>query len=138
MANFKLGKRSKKNLTGVYPPLATVVMRAIEITNTDFMVFEGVRGIERQKFLYKTGKSRTLKSYHLWGLAVDLVPYVNGKLSWASIEAFDEIDRAMNQAIEELGFNYIDRPFDWDRAHWQCTGKKDEYDIRRLHPYFNK
>jgi len=138
MANYKLGKKSKKSLIGVYPPLATVVMRAIEITNVDFMVFEGVRNSQRQQYLYDTGKSRTLKSYHLWGLAVDLVPYVNGKLSWADTEAFDEIDRAMNQAIKELGFDYIDRPFNWDRAHWQCTGKKDEYDIRRIHPCFQK
>jgi len=138
MSNFKLGKKSKRNLTGVYPPLAVVVMRAIEITNVDFMVFEGVRKIERQRFLYRTGKSRTLKSYHLWGLAVDLVPYVNGRLTWASTDAFDEIDRAMTQAKEELGFDFIERPFDWDRAHFQCTGKKDEYDIRRIHPCFNK
>ena len=138
MAMYRLGRKSMRKLTGVYPPLAIVVMRAIEITNVDFAVFEGVRGIERQRFLYRTGKSRTLKSYHLWGLAVDLVPYVNGRLTWESLEAFDEIDRAMTQAAEELGFPYIQRPFDWDRAHFQCTGKKGEYDIRRIHPYFSK
>lgn len=130
---YKLGKKSKRNLVGVYPPLATAVMIAIGKSKVDFSVFEGVRTLKRQKFLFQTGKSRTLRSYHLHGLAVDLVPYTNGRLSWASPADFKEIERAMNEALDELGFDYIKRPFDWDLAHWQCTGKKDEYDIRRIY-----
>ena len=130
---YKLGKKSKRNLVGVYPPLATVIMRAIELCEVDFMVFEGVRTIQRQRHLYNKGASRTLKSYHLYGLAVDLVPYVNGKISWESRYHFGKIREAMEKAMEEHGFDYIESPFDWDLAHWQCRGKKGEYDIRSIY-----
>lgn len=129
---FKLGKKSMGNLVGVYPPLAVVVMEAIKNTKTDFAVFEGVRTIQRQRYLFKIGRSRTLRSYHLYGLAVDLVPYIDGKLTWESKKGFEDIEDAMNKAIEKYNFSYIHSPFKWDLAHWQCSGKKREYDFRSL------
>ena len=132
---YKLGKRSMGNLVGVHPELAYAVIEAIKITKQDFTVFEGVRTYQRQRVLYDRGDSKTLRSYHLNGLAVDLVPYVNGKITW-ELEYFPEIQAAMKKVIEDNSFS-IDNGFDlwgWDQPHYQMTGKKAEYDIRRLRP----
>ena len=51
----------------------------------DCTIIEGKRTIKRQKFLLKTKKTRTLKSKHLDGLAVDVVPY---PIDWADRDRF--------------------------------------------------
>ena len=132
---YKLGKRSLKNLVGIHPELAFAVTEAIKITKQDFSVVEGVRSMQRQKQLVAQGSSKTYKSYHLNGLAVDLVPYVDGKLSWED-KYFPAIHEAMTSVIKKYGLN-IDNGFDlwgWDKPHWQMTGKKKEYDIRKIKP----
>jgi peptidoglycan L-alanyl-D-glutamate endopeptidase CwlK len=79
---FRLGASSETALVGVRPPIVSCVRRAITTTTQDFGAFEGVRTIARQKLLLASGASRTLDSYHLTGDAVDLVPYVGGRLQW--------------------------------------------------------
>ena len=69
---YKLGQRSLQNLSGVHPDLVSVVKRAIEITKQDFSVIEGVRNIDRQRQLVKSGASTTMNSRHLTGPAVDI------------------------------------------------------------------
>lgn len=132
---YKLGKRSLGNLVGVHPQLAWAVTEAIKITKQDFTVLEGVRTSKRQRELYNTGKSKTLRSYHLNGLAVDLVPFVNGKLTWED-EYFVEIHAAMDRIIKKYSLP-IENGFDlwgWDKPHYQMTGMRAEYDVRRLRP----
>jgi len=82
MSSFNLSAKSLKNLEYVHSDLSYVVMRAIEITDTDFMVFEGLRSVTRQKELVKAGASKTMNSRHLTGHAVDLVPFLNGEPRW--------------------------------------------------------
>lgn len=72
---YQLGKRSRSRLEGVHPDLVAVVEKAIQITEQDFSVGEGLRTLERQKVLVAEGKSTTLNSRHLTGHAVDLLPY---------------------------------------------------------------
>lgn len=79
---FALGKTSEANLLGVQPKLICAVRYAIKRTTQDFGVHEGLRSLERQKKLVASGASRTLDSYHLDGFAVDLVPYIDGRLQW--------------------------------------------------------
>lgn len=98
---FKLSLRSKSRLKGVDPKLVAVVKRAIEITKVDFGVTEGLRTIETQRKYVAQGKSRTMNSRHLTGKAVDLVAFVNGKVSW-ELNLYDNIADAMAQAAKEL------------------------------------
>ena len=79
-----------------------VVVRAIEITEIDFCVIEGVRSRERQAKLVASGASRTLKSRHLTGHAVDLAAWVDGGIRW-DWPLYDKIGAAMKQASEEMG-----------------------------------
>lgn len=77
-----LGQRSLTRLEGVHPDLIRVVKRAAAISNLDFTVLEGLRTLERQKQLKAQGATKTMKSRHLNGHAVDLAPMLDGKVSW--------------------------------------------------------
>ena len=102
MGKFKLGKASKKELEGVHPDLVAVVNRAIELTVQDFSVHDGIRTLEQQKRLVAAGASQTLQSRHITGHAVDLVPYINGKLRW-EMTPIHRIADAVRTAAKELG-----------------------------------
>lgn len=119
---FKLSSRSLSNLKGVHSDLIKVVHRAIEITEVDFIVIEGLRTKEKQKELYKSGASQTLNSRHLTGHAVDLVAYVDG-VSWDWAQ-YHKIAKAMKAAAKE---NNVDLEWggDWksfkDGPHFQLS-----------------
>lgn len=107
---FKLSSRSESRLKGVDPKLVAVVKRAIEISKVDFGVTEGLRTIETQRKYVAAGKSKTMKSKHIEGRAVDLVAFVDGKVSW-ELNLYDDIADAMAKAAKELGV-----PLRWGAA----------------------
>lgn len=119
---YVLGKRSKENLTGVHEDLVAVVEKAIEISDKDFTVIEGLRSVERQKELVATGKSTTMNSRHLDGHAVDIAPW---PISW-DWDEFYPIADAMKQAAQELDVD-LEWGGDWknfpDAPHWQLSRK---------------
>jgi peptidoglycan L-alanyl-D-glutamate endopeptidase CwlK len=98
---FQLSQRSLDRLKGVDEDLVAVVKRAIELTEIDFGITEGIRTLDRQTELFKKGLSKTMKSKHLIGRAVDLVAYVDGKVSWEK-EDYYPIALAMERAAIEL------------------------------------
>jgi peptidoglycan L-alanyl-D-glutamate endopeptidase CwlK len=100
MSGFKLSQRSIERLDGVDDRLVDVVCRAIEITTVDFGVTEGLRTIETQRKYVQTGKSQTMDSKHLTGHAVDLVAYMDGRVSW-ELNLYDNIADAIKQAAIE-------------------------------------
>ena len=103
-SGFSLSANSMDKLKGVNPALVKVVKRAIQISKQDFAVNEGLRTIERQRQLVKSGASQTMNSRHIGGFAVDLVPIVNGKVSW-DWRYFYAIAEAVQAAANELGIN---------------------------------
>jgi peptidoglycan L-alanyl-D-glutamate endopeptidase CwlK len=119
---FKLGAKSLAELEGVHPSLVAVVKRAIELTTQDFTVFDGLRTIEEQKEHVRKGNSQTMKSKHLEGRAVDLVPWINNGPRWEPLSAFAPIATAMRAAAKELGVP-LEYGGDWvsfkDYPHWQ-------------------
>jgi len=120
--SYKLGTRSKQKLSGVHPDMVAVVKRAIEITEQDFTVIEGIRNVSRQRELYKAGKSTTMNSRHLTGHAVDLAPW---PISW-EWEGFYPIADAMKAAAEELEIDIV-WGGDWksfpDGPHFELSRK---------------
>lgn len=103
---YRLGTVSAARLAEVQPDLARVVRRAIEITEQDFSVFEGLRTLDRQRELVAKGASRTLDSYHLadkYGQshAVDLVPFIAGRVQWQDGPCL-EVAKAMRQAAKQF------------------------------------
>ena len=117
---YKLSKRSLRNLEGVHPLLVNIVHRALELSNIDFTVVEGLRTIEKQREYYNKGASKTMRSYHLkqsdgYGHAVDIYPYYNGSVQVnAPLSEFKKIANAMMEAGDEYGV-ILTWGADWDR-----------------------
>ena len=139
VSEYKLSERSLNSLKGVNPSLVKVVERAIELTEQDFLVLEGVRSKEQCYINY--GKGRTvaqcsakgvptkyaqpslskvtwlnnpLASKHVTGNAVDLVPY---PIDWNTISKFTTISKAMKQAAKELGVD-LEWGGDWTKKDY--------------------
>lgn len=104
---FKLSQKSLDRMSGVHPDLIKVVKRAIELTQVDFGITEGLRTVERQKQLVAEGKSQTMKSRHITGHAVDVVAYTDGKISW-EWKLYEQISKAFKQASADVGV-----PIEW-------------------------
>lgn len=123
---YNLSKKSRDRLAGVHPDLVKVVERAIEITEIDFAVLEGVRSKTRQEQLVKAGASQTMRSRHLTGHAVDLGAYVAGSVRW-DWPLYHKIAVAVKQAAAELQIP-IEWGGDWttfkDGPHWQLPWKE--------------
>ena len=101
-SNFVFSSTSLTRLNGVDDRLVKVVKRALELSTQDFAVLEGLRTKERQAELVRKGASQTMNSNHITGRAVDLVPIVDGKVSW-DWKYFYPIAEAMRKAAKELG-----------------------------------
>lgn len=121
--NYRLSNRSKARLEGIHPDLVACVLRAIEITEVDFSVLEGLRTPERQAQLVANGASSTSNSRHLTGHAIDLGAYINGSIDW-SWPLYYKIADAMKQAADELNVD-LEWGGDWttfkDGPHFQLS-----------------
>lgn len=145
VSKYKLSERSLKSLEGVDPNLVKIVKRAIEITEQDFIVIEGLRTKEQMMINY--GKGRTaaqlavhgipasyakpkeakvtwlnnpFASNHAKGKAVDIVP---APVTWDDISKFKKINEAMQAAAKELGIK-LSYGGDWtkkDYPHWELA-----------------
>lgn len=121
MNQYRLSLKSIKRLRGVHPDLILIVTRAIQLTDHDFGVHEGVRTLDRQRELMQRGVSWTLRSKHLVGHAVDLYP---APLDWNDAAAFTAVASAMRQAARELDVAGLQWGFDlWgkDMPHFQLA-----------------
>ena len=125
-----LNARSQQTLTGIHPDLVRVVIRAhalCEADGLDFIVTDGVRSKEKQAELVRAGKSKTNKSRHLTGHAVDLCASHGPKdVSWEPAD-LKAIAQRMKAAATELGVA-LEWGGDWksfiDMPHYQLPWKK--------------
>ena len=97
--SFRLSQRSIDRLEGVHPDMTAVVERAIQLTDTDFGVTQGVRTLDEQKANVAAGRSQTMRSKHLiqqtgFSHAVDVVAYVGSDVSW-ELNLYDNICDAL-------------------------------------------
>lgn len=107
--------KHEERLAGINPRLVEVVKLAASICPIDIYVLEGVRTMERQRELFKAGKSKTLNSRHLTGDAVDLWDGKNWHAAY-----FLPIITAMNKAAQQLGVKVTGGySWGWDSPHWQ-------------------
>lgn len=100
---FKLSARSQSKLEGVNEPLVRLVNRALEISDADFAVIEGLRSIEKQKENVRNGVSQTMKSKHLTGDAIDILPSsIKPGMKW-ELHHFKPVLDSFYRASVELG-----------------------------------
>lgn len=82
---MKLNTASESRLRGVHPDLVRVVRRCAADwadPETGFIVTCGLRTVKEQRLLYEKGATRTMRSRHLSGHAVDLAVSVQGQVRW--------------------------------------------------------
>src|SRR5574343_450857 len=108
---YQLSDQSRSKLKGVHADLVRVVERAIQLTDVDFKVIEGLRTRERQAQLVKSGASKTMNSRHITGHAVDLAAVVDGEIRW-DWPLYPKIAQAMKRAAQELNI-HIEWGGDW-------------------------
>lgn len=124
---FKLSKRSLSKLEGVHRDLVIVICRAIQLTEVDFVVTEGMRTPARQAELFATGASTTMNSRHLTGHAVDLAAWI-GEVRW-DWPLYNKIALAMKAAAKEL-----DIPIVWG-GDWKTFKDGPHFELdRRYYP----
>lgn len=127
MPGCTLNARSLQRLEGVHPDLVKVVHRAAALTATAFQVVEGLRTLERQRQYVRQGASRTMKSRHLTGHAVDVAPWDGPDFDWDNAARYRQIWAAFKAASNELGI-----PLEWggnwrgfcDMPHMQLPWKQ--------------
>lgn len=93
-----------------------------EKNNIDILVYSTIRSVEEQKANVAKGVSKTMKSYHIVGQALDFVPVTNGQADWNGYEK-PHIKKAIAEA-KRLGFEWGG---DWkgfvDKPHLQYEYK---------------
>lgn len=115
-SNFKFSAASLAELKGVKKELVDCVKLALKLSTQDFTVFDGIRTLKEQQQHVANGTSKTMQSKHLQGLAVDLVPWIGGKLVW-DWEGCYKIAMAMDAAATQLGIaDKIRWGGAWDRT----------------------
>lgn len=133
--SYVLGKKSLAELNGVHPKLVECVKIAIVRTRQDFGVHDGLRTVEEQRRNVIAGVSRTMNSKHLrqadgYSHAVDLVPYINGRLRWEWPPIFI-IASAMAEAAHEVRLGLIWGGV-WDRRFPEDFGNCSPKSLRAM------
>ena len=121
---FRFSSRSLRNLEAVHPDLVAVAHRALQITEIDFIVTEGLRTREKQMELVRAGASRTTRSRHLTGHAIDIAAWVAGQVRW-DWHLYEELSHAFKQAAAELKV-----PIVWG-GDWKAFRDGPHYELTR-------
>lgn len=118
---FSFSKTSLDKMNGVDSKLVNLMKEAIKNSPYDFGITEGIRTLERQKELFAQGKTKTLKSYHLVGKAVDIAVWINGEITW-DFKYYKEVADHIKEVAKKLGY-VITWGGDWkkfkDGPHFQ-------------------
>lgn len=111
---FQFSSRSLQRLEGVNADLVQICHKAIKTTSVDFGITQGLRTLEEQRKLVDSGASRTMKSKHLEGRAVDVVAYIGPRVSW-ELPLYCEIAEAFREAAQ-----LVRTKVRWGGA-WHCN-----------------
>jgi len=132
---FRLSIRSALRLEGVHLDLRAIVVRALQLSPVDFGIPKtgGVRTKDTQRVLLGRGSSKTLRSRHLTGHAVDIyaVDPDTGKASWDA-RLIMQIHDAFVAAADEQGIK-LRWGGDWDEDGAHERGEDDlvHHELRR-------
>ena len=112
---------------GVHPLLMWCILTAAVRWHREgrlLRITEGVRTADRQKRLLEQGRSMTLNSYHLKGLAVDVAILHRGKAIW-DFREFERFNEYVQEAAGKIGA-HVTWGGEWetlkDGPHFQLEG----------------
>jgi peptidoglycan LD-endopeptidase CwlK len=116
-----LTPRDYLRLRGVNPDLVKVVKHAAKIHDGKFFVIQGLRTLAQQREYVRRGASKTMRSRHLTGHAVDLGVMIGRRLTWEA-PAYHDLAECMKKAAREVDV-VIEWGGDWrsffDGPHFQ-------------------
>ena len=120
---MELSELSKKRLEGVDERLKAIVIECAVRCSYPFNVSEGLRTEEQQREYVRQGKSRTMKSKHLTGKAVDLYPLSMDRkvVDWSR---FEELADLMFQVASDQGVEIV-----WG-GHWKTLVDKCHFELK--------
>lgn len=119
-SGFKWSARSAANLKGIHPKLLQLTNRALQLSTHDFLITDGLRTLAEQRAFVAKGVSKTMKSKHLTGRAVDFVALVAGKAKWDDVLMTEIAKTGFKAASAELGIPIVwggDWKGSWDKSH---------------------
>lgn len=121
-----MSPRCYTRLQDAHPDLQKVILRVDDLYDGEFIITEVLRTVERQKELVAKGASKTMKSRHLTGHAVDLAVKVGSEVRW-DWPLYKKLADAVKQAADEVGV-FIEWGGDWkggfkDGPHFQLPWK---------------
>ena len=103
VAVYAMSLNSEPKLRGVHPKLVEVVKLARKYSKVKFVVGDGKRTRAQQRIYVQRGVSKTMRSKHLTGHAVDLwVLDSKGKVTW-KWAPYEELNKGVQKAAKELG-----------------------------------
>lgn len=122
---FFLNDNSWKLLESLDSRLSVMVQHAIGMCDIEFQVLEGRRTRAEHDFLYSKGATQdAIHSAHFYGMAVDLIAYLNDR-PILEVEPYRDIAQCMQYAAEHIGV-----PIQWGGCpHIEdLRGNKDFYE----------
>ena len=124
--SWRFSQRSEARMVGVHPDLVRIARRALDLSPVDFGITEGLRTVERQRQLVAAGASKTTKSRHVTGHALDVVAYVGSDVRW-DWPLYTKISKAFKQAAIDLKL-HVEWGGDWrafkDGPHYQLAWRE--------------
>lgn len=108
---FKFGKRSEDHIKNTKIRMKEIVRKALSYQLMDFGIIESIRPKLSQNILYDAGKSKVkwphskhnIQNPHELCDALDIVPFINGQISW-KIEHCLPLSGIILAAAAELGY----------------------------------
>jgi len=115
---MRFSGRSLAALVGVHPDLVRVAHRALALTAQDFTITEGMRSLDRQRELVALGKSKTMRSRHLTGHAIDIVCYLSPGVLTYNEKKMRVVTDAFRRAASDLRIPItLGIDWGWDAPH---------------------
>ena len=129
VSEYRFSRRSYTAMAGVRPELIAVATRALSLSPIDFVVTEGLRSEARQRELVRIGASKTMRSRHLTGHAIDVGAWHDGAIRW-DWSLYLTIADAFRIASAQLGV-----PLEWGGT-WRLLSETPDLHPDMLHKRF--
>ncbi len=97
MSKWKWSARSKRQMKGIHPKLRMLANLALSYSEVDFIITDGKRTLAEQRAYVRKGASKTMKSKHLTGRALDFVAILGNRISWET-KPMTAVARAFKKA----------------------------------------
>jgi peptidoglycan L-alanyl-D-glutamate endopeptidase CwlK len=133
-----MDKRSS-SLNLLYYPFRQRLVKGLEIAakyNIPPRLFEAFRSWPRQDGLFAQGRTvagnivtraSAGESYHNYGIAGDVVMFINGKWTWEPIDQY----KLLGPIMENVGLDWLGHKGDY--PHYQLKGVPSIYKLKKIY-----